>query len=139
MAQMEKLSPHFQIPDVVMCLDKNNQAQPITPFFSTIADKFIKYVPENYKHLKLIAFVYGTHHHHIFNTTKPMGPLVKKVRQLKLLGYQPVVVSIPTHFFMDNFFLNHLFALQIPYYEWQGLEFKSQQMEYLKKIIDNKL
>lgn len=102
MAQLERVSPHLQIPDVVICLDKNNRAQPITPYFNALADKFIKYVPETYKHHKMIAFVYGTHSHHILNTTRHMGTLVKKTRQLKLLGYKPIVVSIPFKTFQLN-------------------------------------
>lgn len=103
-SKLTHVLPHYQMPDIIICVDKDGK--PVT-------DKILDYFPadysgdiiskdylfsqipefrENMNDYKLISVVIGGWNLFIRNSLKPSGGLAMKIEQLKLIGYEPVVM-----------------------------------------------
>lgn len=96
--------PHFQMCDIILCFDKNGNSvtekilDSFPPDFSgdiLSKERLLSQVPafkDNIDDYKMIAVVIGGWNLFIRNTSRPTGGLAQKEQQLKLIGYEPVVV-----------------------------------------------
>lgn len=93
---VEQVLPHYVKPDIILCFDdENNPVDPL-PILSKTKGGFIKYIPDEAKHLKWLALLLATQNQIIKGTDKYVGPLNTKFRQLEKIGYAPIIVSEKT-------------------------------------------
>lgn len=89
-----RLLPHYVQPDIVFCLDEQNQLVPSEKFLSQFLPSEIIRVDEKAsENVRWIALVIAPHGLLIRNNNLPTGPLAAKLRQLSVIGYTPVMVS----------------------------------------------
>ncbi|XP_033211557.1 FAST kinase domain-containing protein 5, mitochondrial-like isoform X2 [Belonocnema kinseyi] len=113
---LNKILPHFSQTDIILCLDEDNNTIPPKPILRDI-NSHIKRVPEEFKNRKWIAIIFATETLLIRGTNQFTGNLCAKIRQLKKVGYVPIVV---------------------PYVEWKILYTDLKKYEYLRqKILDS--
>lgn len=86
--------PQYIIPDVILCLNEQNQLVPVKDHLSKYEKKEIKWMrKEDLNNNKLIALIMGHHGVLINGTNLPIGHLASKMRQLVKIGYKPIMVS----------------------------------------------
>ncbi|KAG8039782.1 hypothetical protein G9C98_000511 [Cotesia typhae] len=107
--------PHLQRSEVLMCIDKENKIVPATPYFQKIDFSSIKYAPKEPTDCRWLAFILASHNHLFRGTTEPCGTLEAKIRQLKKIGYHPIVV---------------------PHASWyQSVKTLKEKKQYLKELL----
>ena len=88
-----RILPHFTNRDIILCLDEQNNAIPPDLILNQI-DTPIKRIPEEYRNRqKWIAIIFATQTHFARTTHQFTGILHAKVRQLRKVGFEPIVVS----------------------------------------------
>lgn len=86
--------PHYLLPDIVFCLDKQNQLVPTSEFLSQFAPSDIKRVDqEEWNDVRWIALVIGHPLLLLRQSNLPTGPLAAKIRQLSKIGYTPLLIT----------------------------------------------
>ncbi|KAG5317022.1 FAKD5 protein, partial [Acromyrmex heyeri] len=88
--------PHFATQDIVLCLNEQNQLMPSEKYLSQFEEIDIKRVnKENSNNVRWIALVMGHPGLLIRNRrNRPTGALATKMKQLSIIGYKPVMVSL---------------------------------------------
>lgn len=88
--------PHYVNPDIILCLDEQNQLVPSEKFLSSFSPEEIKYVDKKKtaNNVKWVALVMASYGLVIRSTNLPIGLLAARIRQLSIIGYTPVVVSL---------------------------------------------
>ncbi|XP_033211558.1 uncharacterized protein LOC117169332 [Belonocnema kinseyi] len=89
----EKILPHFTGQDIIICLDEQNN--PVLPekILSTMRPDSVKPVPNEAKKLTWFSIIITTKNQVLKDSNEFSGILTARYRQLKSLGYTPVVVS----------------------------------------------
>ncbi|CAD6237462.1 GSCOCG00002324001-RA-CDS [Cotesia congregata] len=110
-----QLLPHLQRSEVLMCIDKENKIVPAAPHFQKIDFSSIKYAPKEPADCRWLAFILASHNHLFRGTAEPCGSLEAKIRQLKKIGYYPIVV---------------------PHASWyQSVKTLKEKKQYLKELL----
>ncbi|XP_014219342.1 uncharacterized protein LOC106647449 [Copidosoma floridanum] len=107
------LLPHLALPHFVLCYDPETEKY-VSPGeqLSKIPTSEIKYAPKDGKEWYVIIITPGLVY--IRNTLKPTGFLAMRLRQLKRIGYEPIV---------------------IPMAEWSRMKEEAERCEYIKKLL----
>ncbi|XP_048512180.1 uncharacterized protein LOC105691028 [Athalia rosae] len=109
----EILLPHHRLFDIVICLDKNKTPIPVKSILPEMELGEIKRVPSNLPEgTQLLAVIPCGVNCYIRDTRLLLGKDAMRIRQLRQIGYTPIV---------------------IPWYEWQGN--KEYKIQYLKDKI----
>lgn len=108
--------PHFTPQDIVLCLNEQNQLVSSEKYLSQFEDIDIKRVDkENSNNVRWIALVIGHSGLLLRNCrNRPTGALAAKMRQLSIIGYEPVMIS---------------------YLIWDVLQSPQVKCEYIKNLI----
>lgn len=89
-----RLLPHYATPDIVFCLNEQNQLVPSEKYLSQFPSSEIIHVNEKAsENVRWIALVMAPHGLLIRNNNLPTGLLAAKLRQLPIIGYTPIMVS----------------------------------------------
>ncbi|KAK2581967.1 hypothetical protein KPH14_002407 [Odynerus spinipes] len=89
-----KLLPHFLQNDIVIGIDKYGNFISAEPILSQLCEFTIKRVDDTFpENVKWIAFVIIHYNHRIKGTNEPIGIIKAKVRQLKRIGYSPILIT----------------------------------------------
>lgn len=87
----EHILPHFMKADMVIALDDNNKPLPVRDILPNHMG--IKYIPEGYKkNVKWFVIIAGTNYTCIMDTCTSVGYFSTKIRQLRRIGYIPILV-----------------------------------------------
>lgn len=86
------LLPHHDKADIAFCLDNNNKPLPIPKDMKSIP--YFKGVVKPTKPGNWRCIVAASRSMYIINRRELVGEYYVKIRQLKILGYEPVVVSL---------------------------------------------
>lgn len=137
--------PHLQRSEVLMCIDKENKIVPAAPYFQKIDYSSIKYAPKEPADCRWLAFILASHNHLFRGTTEPCGTLEAKIRQLKKIGYHPIVVIILLFIiylifiFMYTFYKRYIYLInlfQVPHASWyQSVKTLKEKKQYLKELL----
>ncbi|EFN63850.1 FAST kinase domain-containing protein 5 [Camponotus floridanus] len=110
-----RLLPHYATPDIVFCLDEQNQLVPSEKYLSQFPSSDIIHVnekaPEN---VRWIALVMAPHGLLIRNNNLPTGLLAAKLRQLPIIGYTPIMIS---------------------YILWEKCTSPQEKCDYIKELV----
>lgn len=103
-SKLTHVLPHYQMPDIIMCVDKDGKS---------VTDKILDCFPPDYSgnilskeyllsqkpefrdnmnDYKMVSVVIGGWNLFVRNSLKPSGGLAMKIEQLKMIGYEPVVM-----------------------------------------------
>ncbi|XP_057318256.1 FAST kinase domain-containing protein 5, mitochondrial [Microplitis mediator] len=93
---VEQTLPHFQRADIIMCIDDQNNIVSPASYFPKSEVGSIKYAPKEPVNLKWLAIVLASSNHTFRNTNDPCGTMQAKLRQLRRIGYTPVMVPYNT-------------------------------------------
>lgn len=99
---IEKILPHFFCEDIVICLDEKNNLINPEPILSAIKPGLVKAVPQEARKYKWLVLILCSRNILMKGTNEPSGILSTKCRQLKSLGYTPIVVSYQTWYEAKN-------------------------------------
>lgn len=107
--------PHYAPPDIVFCLDEQNQLVPLEEFLSQFQTSEIMRVDkETSKNVRWIALVMAPHGLLMRNNDLPTGMLAAKLRQLSIIGYTPIMIS---------------------YISWNKCASTEERCHYIKKLV----
>ncbi|XP_043278377.1 FAST kinase domain-containing protein 5, mitochondrial isoform X2 [Venturia canescens] len=91
---IEQVLPQYVKPDIILCFDEANNPVDPQPILSKTDQGYIKYVPDEGKHLKWIAVNLATQNQIIKGDNKVVGPLNCKMKQLQKIGYTTIMINI---------------------------------------------
>nr|CAD7409688.1 unnamed protein product [Timema poppensis] len=86
--------PHFERPDIVFATDDSGAAVPIPAQLKEALFASVKYAPCVKGQERWHCLVIGGWNSFIRNSTKPLGSTTAKLRQLRLVGYNPILFAI---------------------------------------------
>lgn len=90
-----RILPHFLKHHIVFGLDKNQDFISAESILSEIPDTNIKRIDDTFpKNVKWIVLLIIHYKHTIRETNRPTGIIIAKLRQLKYIGYTPILVSL---------------------------------------------
>nr|CAD7430785.1 unnamed protein product [Timema monikensis] len=85
--------PHFERPDIVFATNDSGAAVPIPAQLKEALFASVKYAPCVEGQERWHCLVIGGWNSFIRNSTKPLGSTVAKLRQLRLVGYNPILAK----------------------------------------------
>lgn len=110
-----RLLPHYAPPDIVFCLDEQNQLVPSEKFPSQFHSSEIRRVDkETSKNVRWIVLVMAPHGLLMRNNELPTGLLAVKLRQLSIIGYTPIMIS---------------------HVSWDKCTSSQERCDYIKKLV----
>nr|CAD7258401.1 unnamed protein product [Timema shepardi] len=86
--------PHFERPDIVFATDDSGAAVPIPAQLKEALFASVKYAPCVKGQERWHCLVIGGWNSFIRNSTKPLGSTIAKLRQLRLVGYNPILIIL---------------------------------------------
>nr|CAD7589297.1 unnamed protein product [Timema genevievae] len=86
--------PHFERPDIVFATNDSGAAVPIPAQLKEALFASVKYAPCVQGQERWHCLVIGGWNSFIRNSTKPLGSTTAKLRQLRLVGYNPILIIL---------------------------------------------
>ncbi|XP_024945660.1 uncharacterized protein LOC107272639 isoform X2 [Cephus cinctus] len=112
---VDQTLPHYTKPDIYICLDGNKKPIPVEPLLTELPFGSIKRAPEiNLSNSQWIAIIVGGPNCYIRNTTQYCGLIASKLRQLRQIGYTPIM---------------------IPYFRWFDLPNEEAKKDFIQNFV----
>ncbi|XP_014615468.1 PREDICTED: uncharacterized protein LOC106793218 [Polistes canadensis] len=98
-----RILPQFVKNNIVVGMDEHQNFISAEPILSQIPEVNIKRIDDTFpKNIKWLIFVVIHHKHTLKETNKPTGITNAKLRQLKKIGYTPILITSHEWFLLQN-------------------------------------